>query len=273
MEAGLRIGAAHGYRSSSPVVLQDTNNTVVWLCPHPVVAKIGTRPQSAATLRGEHAVARALARAAAPSSRPIAGAAPADDPATGFTVTLWERLVAADAAPSSADVAHALRDLHEALANFDEPLPSFREGIAHARATLLDDGAMRLLDADGRDTLRCAFDDLLRQLDRRRFAERVLHGEPHDGNLVATADGVRWIDFEAACRGPLEWDLAFVGEEAAASFAEADDSLLALLRNVNSARVATWCWARADHPEMRPHAEHHLEIIRRWRSRPSPAQH
>ena len=41
-----------------------------------------------------------------------------------------------------------------------------------------------------------------------------------------------------------------------------DPDRLALLRLLNSARVATWCWAAADNPMMRPHAEHHLAIVR-----------
>ena len=39
-------------------------------------------------------------------------------------------------------------------------------------------------------------------------------------------------------------------------FPEADTRLLNLLRTLNSARVATWCWIRADVPEMRRLARH-----------------
>lgn len=35
-----------------------------------------------------------------------------------------------------------------------------------------------------------------------------LHGDAHTGNLLRTASGLRWIDFEDACIGPVEWDLA-----------------------------------------------------------------
>lgn len=111
--------------------------------------------------------------------------------------------------------------------------------------------------------LRSSFAELLDELDERTFVDRPLHGEPHLGNVLSTAAGPRWIDFEASCTGPLEWDLASVPADAVALFPAVDRQLLALLRPLNSARVATWCWARAELPAMRSHAEHHLEVVRR----------
>jgi len=114
-----------------------------------------------------------------------------------------------------------------------------------------------------REFLRTAFTDLLATLDRRVVRERSLHGEPHSGNVLHTPLGLRWIDFEGTCRGPLEWDLAFLPDEAVRIFAEVDQGLLALLQVLNSARVATWCAVQARFPEMRRHGKHHLDIVRR----------
>lgn len=36
----------------------------------------------------------------------------------------------------------------------------------------------------------------------------MLHGEPHPGNVLATADGLLFVGFETCCRGPVEFDLA-----------------------------------------------------------------
>lgn len=36
----------------------------------------------------------------------------------------------------------------------------------------------------------------------------LLHGDLHNGNLMATAEGVILIDWESACLGPKEWDAA-----------------------------------------------------------------
>lgn len=47
-----------------------------------------------------------------------------------------------------------------------------------------------------------------------------LHGDAHTGNLLRTAGGLRWIDFEDVCAGPAEWDLASatLRPEAAAAY-------------------------------------------------------
>jgi hypothetical protein len=71
------------------------------------------------------------------------------------------------------------------------------------------------------------------------------------------------VDFEAASIGPLEWDLASVPPGVADVFRGIDHDLLAVLRLLSSARVATWCWSLADHPSMRIHGEHHLAVVRR----------
>src|SRR5438477_492467 len=143
VEAAVEIAEGYGLRTVEPLVLQDTNSTVVWLTPHPVVAKVATGKQTQPSVVREHDVCR------------------------------------------------------------------------------------------------------------------------HLGNVLSTAAGPRWIDFEAVSYGPLEWDLAFLTDDAVATFPDVEPRLLAVLRPLNSARVATWCWARADLPGMRSHAEHHLEIVRR----------
>jgi aminoglycoside phosphotransferase (APT) family kinase protein len=183
-------------------------------------------------------------------------------------VTLWCRLEHdATATVSEATVGRSLRVLHEALALCQVELPSFRFALERARAVLSSDARIPALAKDDRMLLCTAFDDLLAQLDDRKFLQRALHGEPHDGNHLLTPSGLRWIDFEGACLGPPEWDLAFLPDGARAAFTDVDLDLLALLEVLDSVRVATWCWVQAHFPEMRAHGEHHLELVRtRWRN-------
>jgi Phosphotransferase enzyme family len=251
-----------------PVLVQETNNTVVWLRPHEIIAKVGTWAHSGEGLRREHAVARILAANDAPIALPLRDAEPVRDEHTAFLVTLWQRLEH-DAArePSPVDVAGALRRLHEGLSGYRGELPSFREGVRRARATLDDDRLMTALRPEDLSLLRRAFDRLVADLEAFDYAERPLHGEPHLDNLLTTANGPRWTDLEAVCIGPLEWDVAFLSEETASLFPEMDAVLLGLLRTLNSARVATWCWARADVGDMRRHGEYHLEQVRLAESR------
>jgi hypothetical protein len=59
-QAAVRVAAHSGYASTDPFVLQESNNTVVWLRPHAVIAKVGKWPHSADALALEHAVATAI---------------------------------------------------------------------------------------------------------------------------------------------------------------------------------------------------------------------
>jgi hypothetical protein len=43
--------------------------------------------------------------------------------------------------------------------------------------------------------------------------EVVSHAEPDDDNRIARRGAAVYTDFEAACRGPLEWDLAYFERE------------------------------------------------------------
>ena len=207
--AATRIAEAYGYRADDPAVVQETNNTVVWLRPHALIAKVGKWAQSEEALLREHAIAAALAAEGAPVAPPLE--TPLRDPQTGFLVTLWRWLDHdAEREIAPAELAASLRHLHEGLARYRGDLPDFRVGLALARAALADDDAMRALARHDRAFLRAAFDRLLSELEARVFVVQPLHGEPHDGNLLATPSGPRWIDLEAACVGPLEWDLAFL---------------------------------------------------------------
>jgi aminoglycoside phosphotransferase (APT) family kinase protein len=179
-------------------------------------------------------------------------------------VTLWQRLDNdPESEPSPRALADSLRELHHTLMGFEGELPSFEASLDLARAALWDDVQMRALPVSDRSMLRLAYDRLRAEVRTRRMAVGPLHGEAHDGNVLVTPQGLRWIDFEGACIGPLEWDLAFLPQRAIDAFPEADARLLSELRTLNSARVATWCFARWEFPELRWHARFHLERVRR----------
>jgi Ser/Thr protein kinase RdoA (MazF antagonist) len=231
--------------------------------PHEVIAKVGTWPHSAASLAREHQVASAVVAAGAPLARPVAGIGPTRDEPSGFVVTLWERLEHdPDHVADPTDAGASLRELHDALSDFDGVLPSFEESLDLARGVLWDDRAMAALAPADRSLLRHAFDRIREEVRQHGYRARPIHGEAHDGNLLVTPDGLRWIDLENVSIGPLEWDLAFLPDRAAAVFPEADEELLDLLRTLNSARVATWYCARWEVEEMRWHAWHHLDRVR-----------
>src|SRR5436190_20375508 len=42
--AALRVGSNEGYRTEEAIVVQETNNVVVWLRPSAIIAKVGLLP-------------------------------------------------------------------------------------------------------------------------------------------------------------------------------------------------------------------------------------
>ena len=253
---------ACGTHVSEPALLQETNNTVVWLRPSPVVAKVATRPDSKLDVRREHAVGCELATLGADIAVPLPLLEPIEHLPTGFVVTLWALLDRVDAPVTDRSLSDSLAALHAALAKTWTELPSYRVELVRARVALDDDTFMAALAPADRSFLRSVFDVGLTQLDGVDLDRQRLHGEPHAGNRLLTPQGLRWIDFESCCVGPLEWDLAFQPAEVSAMFSDVDRELLGRLRRLNSARVATWCWGTARFPEMRRHGEFHLHALR-----------
>ena len=92
---------------------------------------------------------------------------------------------------------------------------------------------------------------------------RPVHGSPHDGNWLPTAQGPLLFDFESACRAPLEWDLAALDDQVVKFFAPVDYRSLILMRRMRSACVASKCWVEPNRaPEVFEAARVHLRLLR-----------
>ncbi len=120
--AAIEVAEAFDVVSTDPMLLQETNNTVVWLRPHAVVAKVATRLDARNDLRLEHAIARELVAVGGEIAAPLPATEPVAHEETGFVVTLWERLDGFDRAPVTAsDLFQSLGRLHDALAETTTP--------------------------------------------------------------------------------------------------------------------------------------------------------
>jgi molybdopterin-guanine dinucleotide biosynthesis protein A len=254
----------HGLDAPSPRVLQDWNDTVVHLSPHPVVARVATSwivSDKEEAYRRELAVAAHAAARGGPCVRPSSLLPPGPHRVNGLVLALWEHL---DAEPGEADPAaagQALRAFHASVADFDGLLPRLEERHERAAAVAAD---LRRPGSRDRELLRATLDRLRAAFAERARDERVLHGGPHESNLIRTSEGPRWIDLDTVCRGPLEWDLAHLPAESTAAFPDVDHAALDVARALVSAEVAIWCWhsyGRA--PEVDAAASFHLERVRR----------
>ena len=102
-----------------------------------------------------------------------------------------------------------------------------------------------LTDAD-RDLLTTTLRDRRQAIEDHGAPAQLLHGEPHPGNVLSTPNGMRFIDLETCCRGPIEFDLAHVPELVSNQYPNVDQDLLRDCRVLVLAMVAAWRWDPSD---------------------------
>ena len=260
-EAAVKVARRLGLEVTSPVVLSDSNNLVLWLRPTPVVVKVATGHHQ--RLHLELSVTRHLLGQNAPAVGPAFDLPQMVHEGDGYEMTFWRYEPTDGSEPSSGSIASALSALHpRRCVTYPGPLRSFEDELAAVSDVLSDGHRPQALPDRGRQILRRALRDLTAEL-RQLIPSRVpIHGSPHKGNQIARTGSVRFLDFETACLGPLEWDLAHVDDDTARDYpAGVDPRVLAVCRGLVSAKTATWCWAKYDHSDLRWHAEHHLQVV------------
>jgi hypothetical protein len=266
--AALRVAASLGLGGvRQAVILRDWNNTIVWLAPSPIVAKVGTSHFADARLESlerELAVAAHLAARGAPVVSPARDLPPGPHRWHELTVTLWQYVEPAPgAALPPAAIAAAMKSVHEALADFAAHLPHFTLALEDARRLLQPHRSPALNPDDRHLLLR-----LVRELEAvvpedDGIAVQPLHGSPHAANWIASANGPMLLDFETTCVGPIEWDLAVLGDDVLARWPDADRRLIATLGRMRSVCVAAKCWVSPDRaPEVREAAHVHIKLLR-----------
>jgi hypothetical protein len=261
-----RIAVQIDLDSTGTAVIKDSNNTIVLLPAEQLVAKVST---SVLPGRDRIALKRELRIGAHLAARGAKIALPADPGVAGphrigeAVLTFWQYHQPQTPPSDQAALGAVVRGFHTALAEPAVVLPRLADKIDDAAELFRDrDQTPELSDRDRRIAERAEprVYDLLDQLN----PDTTLHGEPHDGNVIWTSDGPLLIDFEASCTGPLEWDLAYLPDEACEAFPDRDDALIERLRAVVSYCVAAWCCASPERaPEVAAAAKHHLGQLRR----------
>jgi hypothetical protein len=247
-----------------------SNNTIVLLPYARAVAKVGTsdlRGPATHALARELAVARHLSERDAAIVPPLVGELAGPHEQDGFLLTLWS-LCPTIAEPENGGAlasAQTLARVHKALADYPGELPDLGDHLARAAALVTDHTATPRLANDDRRVLLAAYEAWSPLLAAETTSAQPVHGEPHSRNFLWTVDGPRLIDFEATCRGPVEWDVAYQPLEARSVFPGARPELVEQCQLLVSFTVAAWCWAKPDRsPTITEAALTHLERVRNY---------
>lgn len=211
--AAVAAAAEQGLRCKSPEVLADGSNVLVRLGPAPVVARVATttalvRKPVERWMRIDVDLAGYLAREGFPAVGPSGEVAPGPHMKDGFVFSFWEYVDHdRDSSPSVDEVGGLLRELHGALRGYKGELRQMSP-FAEIPGWLDEMERWGTVDAGDLALLRHGYEQVAERIQRLRLAEQPLHGDAHRKNVLKTSRGLLWTDFEDACVGPLEWDLA-----------------------------------------------------------------
>lgn len=277
LQAALRAAGDLGLPSAHAEVLRDRYNLLVHLPRPGVVIRVAT---ATAEVRGpdwlerEVAVAEALRDAGAPVVPPTRRCEPGPHSVDGFTLTVWDYVeVLPGVEPDPAEAGHRLRACHDVLDGFSPPAPRFpvlveARDLVHRldrAARALPEGAEPpqppLADHD-LEHFDAVADRLTAQVRALVVPFQQVHGDAHLGNVLPTAAGPLWGDWEDTIAAPREWDLACalaggapplgLGDGAAGramvdAYGFHDESVLALMLDVR--RLQSVAWALAVPPQ------------------------
>src|SRR5438477_5856597 len=258
----MSVASAQGLSVDDIVILQNSNKLAARLLPCDVLARVAPSAQQAAVFEVE------LAQQLAAAESPVAALEPRVEPRVyegdGFVVTLWTYYQPlSDPEVSPADYADALGRLHAAMRALKLSTPNFTDRVAEAAGLVANRDRTPALPDTDREILMNALRIRVRAIADRGAAEQVLHGEPHPGNLLNTRGGLRFIDLETCCRGPVEFDLAHVPANVIEYYANVDDELLGECRGPVLAMVAAWRWDPEDQlPNGRRAARELVSVVR-----------
>lgn len=84
-------------------------------------------------------------------------------------------------------------------------------------------------------------------------------------NVIPSAEGWLFLDFESTCTGAIEADLSFLPSYLLTSYGAYDEARLELFAAITSLQVATWCLlGSVRSPQLLDHVPVHVERVRSW---------
>jgi Phosphotransferase enzyme family len=269
--AAASVATAHGVSVDDPHVLADAYSVRVHLQPAPIVARISTitsllRSPIESWLLREISLAEFLASKGANVVPPSDILPPGPHYYDGLFMTFWRYFQpVSDALPESAIVGKMLAELHAVLRDYPgdllllaPPLNDIPRGLERIER------AGDILPRSDLTLLQETYDKLLPQLNNSVDLLQPLHGDAHAFNLIPTADGLLWNDFEDTCIGPVAWDLINLDDEGRAAYPNAPDSaILEPYIKMRQLHAIAWVYALLpEFPDWVAHAKVMLDDLR-----------
>jgi hypothetical protein len=269
--ASISVAAAHGVSVDNPRVLGNAYSVRVHLQPAPLVARVSTitsllRSPIDSWLAREVSVAEFLTMQGAPVVAPSDILPPGPHHYEGLPITFWRYVQpVSDVVPESAVTGRMLAELHDVLRNYPAELPLLAPPLNDIpRGLERLERASNILTTSDLMLLRKTFDRLLPQLSNPVGSLQPLHGDAHALNLIPTAKGLLWNDFEDTCMGPIAWDLINLDDAGRTAYVDAPEpEMLEIYRKVRQLHAIVWVYALLpEFPDWAEHAKVMLDDLR-----------
>ncbi|BAZ40269.1 stress response kinase A [Calothrix sp. NIES-4101] len=250
ISASVAVAKQYGIEVDEPKIIADAYSVRVHLQPAPIAARVSTitsilRQPITTWLQRELAVVGFLHSQGVPVV-PVSDLLPVDVHChDGLFMTFWQYISPLDVVPDSETVGKMLAELHPVLQNYSGDLPLLApplNDIPRGIARLQEIGD--ILNADDLNLLRETYDRLLPRLENPGGLLQPLHGDAHAGNLIATAKGFLWNDFEDTCRGLVEWDLVNIDDVGRTAYGEiVEPEMLEIYQQLRKLHGIVWVYA------------------------------
>jgi len=207
IRAATEVLIAHGISPDRCDILQN-GSTLVLRLTETLVARVvqdrnGPR-QGTEWFERENAISQHLTENGAPVIPLYSGLPAGPHERHGYPMNFWQFVTRVEAEPDPREIGRTLHRCHEILRAFAQPLPKL--AILSESCAILDERA--LFPRETQKMLRDHLTTSMEVLDG--FPHQPLHGDAHMGNLMNTAQGLLWTDWEDAFSGPIEWDIASI---------------------------------------------------------------
>lgn len=239
--AATLVATALGLVVEDAVIIQNSNKLALRLLPCDIFARIAPA--------GDHVLAMEieLCQKLVAVGAPVAALDPRAECRVyqhdGFAITLWTYYQPCPSTdPSPVDYADTMKRLHSSMRSIDVVTPHFTDRIAEARNLVANRDRSPALAIGDREFLLDTLNEASAKIVRSGAREQLLHGEPHPGNILNTANGPLFIDLETCCVGPVEFDAAHVPGDVSELYSDLDQDLLSECRRLVLAMVAAWRW-------------------------------
>jgi thiamine kinase-like enzyme len=272
--ASIVIASKHGISVENPKILADAYSVRVHLQPAPIVARISTitpvlRYPIDSWLLREVSIARFLVAKNAPVVPPSDLIPPGIHSHDGLFMTFWQYVPpVSDVVPESETVGQMLAELHAVLKDYPGELPlltpplnDIPRGIERLQL------AGNILPANDLELLQETYKILLPQLKSPDDLLYPLHGDAHARNLIPTAKGLLWNDFEDTCMGAIAWDLVNLDEEGRKAYGDIPEpEMLKIYQKVRQLHAIVWVYALSpEFPDWVEYAKAMLDDLRGYR--------